>query len=615
MAASKLALRLFGKHVQKRKYEALSASLRKARMPVSADVYAATSMLYSILSLPAGAIIGFLMGWLLKLGLPLILVLALVFAGIFAGLAYVLLISYPSMLVSDRTRKLDAALPHAIGFMHAMSRSGATIVDIFRELSQRTDVGPIADEAKVFMRDIEYLGRDPLTSLRSLARTTPSEKFRSLLEVLVSIIETGGEVTPYFASKSLELREERKIEQKRTISTLEFSCEIFIILVVFMPLLILSIVLFMSGVQAAGVGFDERMVVLIAYGWIPLGSLMFAVLVSTASPERIRGRPRPIGLPFAYREVVVTEGGPADRALLRRLRGTFWQAKLKSFLANPFAVFARNPSYVFFLSIPLATIYLLLKHPWYTADFFYAFAIASIPYAIAHGFRERRAKLIDEALPDFLKTLATASRSGLGISRSIAVASTSELGPLTDEIKRTKADMDWGSSSVEALSKLEERVAISDTAARTTALIRKAAEAEENISDVVAILQEDVGAERTLEKDRSSAMLIYKVILLMCFLVFLITVYFLVDAFLYAGVTLPAGVTIEKVKMWFYHLMLIQAGCSGFLAAQIGEGDLRGGVKYAVGMMLLAWLLFEFVVLPKPIRPPAPVEAIAIPFM
>jgi flagellar protein FlaJ len=575
-------------------------------MPVSVDAYVATSMFYSIFVGIAGGFIGFLIPWLLGASFLFVIALAAFFAVIFGFLAYQLFLFYPGMAASERTRKIDAALPYTIGFMHALSRSGATIVDIFKELSTRDDVGELKKEAQVFVRDIELLGQDPLTALRNLARTTPSEKFKSFLEVLVSIVETGGDVTPYFSSKSLELQNSLKEEQKKTITSLEFLAEIYVILVIFAPLLFLSIVLFMSLIPEQP--FDVRVVRLIAYGWIPMGTLAFAVLLSTTSREKIGGRARMIRPSPKYRDVTLVPATATDRMVLQRLRGALGQVRFKEFLSNPFRIFTQNPSYVLFLSVPIAMFYFLVISPAVTpAALFFTFAIGGVPYAIAYEFRSRRRKQIDEALPDFLKSLSSATRSGLTLPRAITVASTAEMGPLTEEVRRARRDIEWGSSATEALARLEGRIAISDTASRATALIRKAGEAEQDISDVIDIVMADVETERTLRKERSTSMFVYQVIIIFCFVIFLVVAWFLVDALLSPGLELP--MPIKDVKELFYYMLLIMGFCGGFIAAQMGEEDLRGGVKYALGMMFIAWLIFEYTVMPRPIRVAEEAEA------
>ena len=605
MSVSGFAVRLFGRFTKGKRYDSLQESLRKARMPVSADVYAATCMLYSVFMIIPGILLGFLVARLLHLGFPFMLLLITLLSTMLGFLAYQLTKAYPAMAASDKTYKIDAALPYTVSFMHALSRSGATITDIFRELSTRPDVGEIQKEAQSFMRDLEYLGQDPLTALRNLARTTPSEKFKSFLEVLTSIIETGGETTPYFSAKVSEFQNYLREENKKTIFTLEFLAELYVILIAFSPLLFLTIFIFMGLLPSQVI--DTKLLGIIVYVWIPIGSLMLAILLSTSSPKRVIGKARIMRILSPYREVTTIAGGAGDRSLIRQLTGAMWQTKLKRFLSNPFRALVRAPSYTLFFSVPIAMIYFLTRTAT-TSTLFITFMIVAVPYAIVFEFRSKRVSQIENALPDFLKSLSSASRSGLTLPRAMAVASTANLGPLTDEAKRAWKDIQWGSSANEALTRMERRIEVSDSSARAVTLIRKANEADENISDVVDIVMNDVETQRVLRKDRATSMMIYKVIIILTFVVFLATSYLVVDSFLSAGAKPPAGMTIDDLKTMFYHLLLIEGLAAGLIAAQMGEGDMRGGFKYAILMMFLTWLIFEFIIIPKPMRPPTPSE-------
>jgi flagellar protein FlaJ len=45
----------------------------------------------------------------------------------------------------------------------------------------------------------------------------------------------------------------------------------------------------------------------------------------------------------------------------------------------------------------------------------------------------------------------------------------------------------------------------------------------------------------------------------------------------------------------FFHLSVIQGVCSGLVAGQLGEGDVRDGLKHATAMLVLAYVVFLFV--------------------
>ncbi len=601
MSVSSFAVRLFGRFTKGKKYGALQRNLRRARIAASADIYVASGMLYSCLAAAGGVMLGFFIASLLHLPFLYLLMIAVLFAVLFWVLTYQLSLSYPSMIASDRTVKIDAALPYAASFMYALSRSGVTVANIFRELSARHDMGEISSEARSFMRDLEYLGQDPLTALRNLARTTASEKFKSFLDVLVSIIETGGDVTSYFATKCSEYQNTMREDQKKIITNLEFMAEIYVILIAFAPLLFLTLLIFMGLLQPVAPG----MLAIVGYAWIPLGSIAFAILISTSSGVKIKRRAVRLGLPRAFRDVTTVPGDAQDKRILGLLRRQTALSKLRVFISNPLRSFTRNPSYVLFFSVPIAMAFFLTRDVS-TTSVIWTCAIAGIPYIVAFEFRSRRAEQIERALPDFLKSLSSASRSGLTLPRAIAVTSAAEVGPLTDEIKRTHRDIEWGASANEALLKFEERISESDTAARAISLIRKANEAEENVQDVIEIIKGDVENIRALKKERESSMFTYKAVIVMTWLVFLVTIYYLVGSFLAmpASQTETAGFQIGQLdvpflKQLFFNATLIMSVFAGVITAQMGGGDWKSGLKYALAMAIVTWAIFYFIILPK----------------
>ena len=48
--------------------------------------------------------------------------------------------------------------------------------------------------------DTEIHGNDIITSLKTAAITYPSDKFRDLLDSLINVVETGGDLETFFAS-------------------------------------------------------------------------------------------------------------------------------------------------------------------------------------------------------------------------------------------------------------------------------------------------------------------------------------------------------------------------------------------------------------------------------
>jgi flagellar protein FlaJ len=600
MKYSGLAFKLFGKFTRGKKYPTLQESLRKALIQTSADIYVCVAILSALLAAGAGALIGLVLGLLLGLSLALTVLFVLSIGASLGGLTYFLVLYYPALAASERARKIDHALPYAASYMYTLSRSGTTIVNVFRELSMRPDMGEIQKEAQRFMKDVELLGRDPLSAIRALARSTPSEKFRNFLEVLVSIVETGGDVGSYFAGKVAEYHADMKDGNKKTVSTMELLAEIYIIAVQFLSLLMLAIVMFLG--LAPGQPTDVVLIQLITYVWMPLGSLIFIILLAVVPPVEL-SRPTPIGrLLNPFRELPVVSGGEYDRRILEKLHSTMTTAKLKQFLRNPFRHLIQNPKWVLFLSLPAGFLY-LLHTPLRTLTLCTAFFIMVVPYMIFYELRSFRATQLERALPEFIQSLSSASRSGLPLSRALQVTARTELGSIGRELERVGKKIQWGSSAAEALIDMEARVSVSPATARTVSLIRKASEAEEDISDVLDIVYQDVRTRQEIARERKSAMNTYRIVIFVCFAVFLVAIFFIVKSY----VTVPTGMVageakIEalpptEVKLLFYRLLVLQSLFTGLIVGQIG-GNILGGLKFVVLLMTVVVGMFEFIIMP-----------------
>ena len=120
---------------------------------------------------------------------------------------------------------------------------------------------------------------------------------------------------------------------------------------------------------------------------------------------------------------------------------------------------------------------------------------------------------------------------GLTIAQAIAIMVNTNLGLLSDEIRRIKRDMEWGANFTEALMRFEERVS-TPAIARTVTLITKASEMSGQIGEVLSIASSDAKMSEILNRERRSEMFIYTAIVYLSFFVFLFVVAVLTTQFL-----------------------------------------------------------------------------------
>lgn len=612
VATSKLAYRIFGRWARHSKYVELQNEIRKAGWMASAEMYVSTAILTSLAASVAIVVAGILFAWIMGSVTILVLAPIIIVAPILGFATYRLFMVYPGMIARHRAYKIDLALPQVVGFMHAMSRSGAGIVEIFKELATRQDVGELRNEAKVFMRDVEYLGQDPLTALRDLARNTPSKRLREFLEVLTPIVQTGGSVTAYFASKWEEYQEDAKADQGKFVSTLELYAELYITAVMLMPLLLLLVFIVIGPLG----GYGDTWLYLITYILIPVGSAIFVVLMSMTLPEKIgRAVAKSETLSDDFKEVrILAKGGKRDEKLRKSLSRRAIRLRISEFLRAPVQAIEEQPLKVLFFSIPIAVVVVVLLyfglHPEITASNVTGLAVAAAlvgagPYSAAYEFKQIRVGKYESALLDFLRAVASGIKSGLTLPASLKIASGVELGPLTEEVKRLNTDIEWGSSAGEALDRFESKVSGSELTSRAVRTIKKASEADEDIGDTLEILMKDVATRRELERERKGAMATYNIIMLIMFGIFLIVVYIILKNVLLLNIQVSGqrvilfeGLDLTLVCTIFMHATMIEGVSAGILAGQSRVGEIKAGVKYALLLMSISYLMFAALIFP-----------------
>jgi len=539
---------------------------------------------------------------------------ALIFV-ITANAALLFFRTYPSLLKKERTTAINLLLHNAVAYIYAMRRGGSEMMAIFRSVARETRVyGEVAHEFRRIVRDTDYFGYDMVSALRHLQETTPSEKLRDFLQDLVSVIESGGDVTNFLEVRVRMYQEEARFEQKDFLNVLQMAAEMYVTLFVAGPLFIIIVMLVMGLVSDTSVMYLSAII----YILIPAGSLFFilfidAVSIKTGGIERYTEF-RPLRV-FDDVRIVEREG---EESLVRQLLRYDRVRNLRSFLRHPLQTFLVEPNRTLYVTVPVALVYILLAFlaiPAYPDPEVFvdvlddhliiALLIVLIPFGTFHYFWQRKAMAIDAGIPDFLDRLASINQVGLTLVQAITILVRANLGVLSYEIRKIKRDLEWGVSIQEALVRFEERIR-TPAIARTVTLITRASLMSGDIGDVLAIAARDATMSEVLKRERQAEMFIYTLIVYLVFIVFLFVVVIIDTRFL-SMVTMidaptltgtPGSMPIKNFAIMtferlLYHACLIQAFFSGLIAGAMGEASLRAGVKHAAVMIVIALVVFN----------------------
>jgi len=296
---------LLGKRMKAKRddYVTLRKDLLSARFKTPFEVYLSTAFVSSIVvGLSAALLIG-IITWVFQLpnlvrysgevpefivGLSAYslvigtLIITLFSLLVFGGLTYLVFILYPGLEAGNRRRNIDASLPYAINYITSMSTAGITPAEVFRLLGSSKIYGQSAVEARYIAREIDIFGRDLIDALRLVSASTPSRRMKEFLQGTMASVASGGNITEYFRTKAEQYALENRQTQKMFLETLALVSESYVTAMVAGTLFLIILQSIMSVMSGDN---NPMFLYAVIYLMIPLGSIMFVIMISSMTPE------------------------------------------------------------------------------------------------------------------------------------------------------------------------------------------------------------------------------------------------------------------------------------------------------------------------------------------
>jgi len=544
---------------------------------------------------------------------------------------------------NERGRAIDASLQRNIAFMFALSRSGMSFAKILRILSRNRHVyGETAIEVGVTVRDVDLFGADLIEALHRTGRRTPSADFQEFVENLASVLQSGQSVSDFLRNEYERHKTEAESQQERFVDVLATLAEGYVAALVAGPLVLITILVVIGLVLGGTLSFLR----VLTYVVIPLGTVGFVVYLDsltsgpggTRAPDadvpasRVDFVAPPSTDPGERPDVtVVADGGMAGATNLERLDAYNRLRPARRALSHPLETLLREPARLLAVTVPIGVLYVLVRcvPPLLSLDRPLA-SLATLAtqeavlgildgplvqaslfvlgtFALVWEFESRRIDDVERAVPDFIDRLASMNEAGMSMVDSLERVVASDLGALDDDLARAWADVQWGSHVERAFRRLEARVR-SPTVTRVVTLTTNAMSATNDLGPVLRIAADEGRAALRLKRERSDELFTYLVVVYLAFFVFLTIVVALDTVFVpaiptastlgdqfangVAGVGQLSVLQRAAYSSLFFHAALVQAVCSGFVAGQMGDGDLRSGAKHAFGLLLIAYVVF-----------------------
>ncbi|MBT8171762.1 type II secretion system F family protein, partial [Candidatus Bathyarchaeota archaeon] len=196
--------------------------------------------------------------------------------------------SYPSYKADSLKRELEDDLPFTAGYMSILAGAGVPPDFIWRSLAQIDSSLAITKVSKNVVRDIELFGFDVISALENMSKRTPSKRFKEMIEGFISVIHSGGNLVKYLRNRSQQYMKLKRIALKRFSDSLAVLAEFYVTLMVAGSLIFVVMLAVMSMLGGGGIGsLDSRLLLqLLTYLGLPIGSIIFLVILDMISPKR-----------------------------------------------------------------------------------------------------------------------------------------------------------------------------------------------------------------------------------------------------------------------------------------------------------------------------------------
>ena len=209
------------------------------------------------------------------------LALSLMLAALSAVFTLILIYVYPGIRSSNRKIPIETNLPYISSFLTLLSSSNVPPRTIFRSVAKIDTLREVRQDFSNIIRDVEIFGQDLLTSILENVKYIPSKKLQEILSGYVATVRTGGDTTEYLRISTENIMKERMVKLDLMLESLSAMAEIYIMVLVAMPLLFVVLFATLGTLGQGGTMNPAFMLYLLTYVGIPIIASILTVVVST----------------------------------------------------------------------------------------------------------------------------------------------------------------------------------------------------------------------------------------------------------------------------------------------------------------------------------------------
>lgn len=525
--------------------------------------------------------------------------------------------TYPQTVATGRKSSIDLDLPYAITYMQALSTT-MTLYNVIRKIYEADDLfGEVGKEFGLIVRDVEVFGDDLYTAIRNLQKVTPSKNLEEFLNDLLLLSNSGGDVTNFLSSRSAYFRETAARELESILKTIEVMAEVYVTAFVAGPITMIIIIVAQNlGGKSDLAGYMPLIIIGLALGSI--GMIYILYLMLPAIKMDITKKPREES-EFSDVNINMEEFSKVDQSFLKRVESKRKRFRLENLLKNPARTYISDYNYGISLGIVFGLLvfgiyYMGIQEEWiqylqvlvgimesttlsysFPLEIFISLLIvfSLAPLSLAYEGRSWFVNSVESHTPEFLRQLVDMKDVGVTLQTAIGLISNSKLGVLSQELVITSEDIRRGTTTINALVRMEDRIGLVSVK-RAMSLLVKASEVTDYIKDVLIIAINDFEHYLKLKKDRFNIAITYVMIVYLAVGIYMYTAYSLNVSFVSSFTSFDINFDTTGNLTDMFRIGIVLSFFSGLMAGQLSANSVLAGLKHAILLVLGCFVLFAF---------------------
>jgi flagellar protein FlaJ len=467
-----------------------------------------------------------------------------------------------SKATSEEKEKVENELPFVVMIFTLLAASGISPYDSWKKIRKMSFLPTFRKEADEIVRQVEVLGKDPLTVMYQRSEKTNSKPYRNFLGGFITSVRSGGKIVDYMKSELKSIFELRHNALTRSVEKIATLVEAYtVMLIVVLCMYILFVVFSASNVVemlgSASLPISPIMSYLIAFIFMPVLSLIFILVAHNMQRSAFED------LKDLYKKAVI----------------------ITAAVGTVIAVFIIVPSLIESMSpIGLPEIVTI------------GLAAASLLPAIQYYRIAKVNYNAEDSIPSFVRDVTESQKIGLSPEKSLLHATKrKDYGPFSTFLDLMRSQIEWGVPIRKTFSNLNQKVR-SWFVTVNFAMMVETIEIGGNSTQSLEILSEYSEKERELQINRRDLLkpyiilaFIWSILIAVTTTIVSLTTYMMTTV-VSTSLSEAAFTTMQDQMRLFSVGIIFQCWISGFFIGKISEGNLGAGFQYSALLAATAYL-------------------------